>query len=55
MDTEKQEIIVTDIQIPFISMVVLMVKMAIASIPALFILMMLGGLFTSLFNSLFFM
>jgi len=53
MDTEKQEIIVTDIQIPFISMVVLMVKMAIASIPALMILSVIGGLFSLLFGSLF--
>ncbi|MDC9729158.1 MAG: hypothetical protein PSN04_07505 [Methyloprofundus sp.] len=53
MNNEKQEIIVTDVQIPFISMVILMVKMAIASIPALFILTMLGGLFSVLFAALF--
>ncbi len=53
MNNEKQEIIVTDVQIPFISMVVLMVKMAIASIPALFILTMLGGIFSGLFGSIF--
>jgi len=57
MSTEKQEVVVTDIQIPFISMVILMVKLAIASIPALFILSfvaMLGtGLFSLLFNGFF--
>jgi hypothetical protein len=53
MNDEKQEVIVTDIQIPFISMVILMVKMAIASIPALIILSMIGGLFSLVFASLF--
>lgn len=35
------EVIVTDIKIPFLSMVILMVKWAIASIPALIILAIL--------------
>jgi len=50
MSNEKQEVVVTDIEIPFMSMVVLMVKLAIASIPALFILTMLGGLFSLVFG-----
>lgn len=39
----RQEIVVTDIHMPFGSMVTFMVKWAIASIPALIILVMLGA------------
>jgi len=52
MNNEKQEIVVTDIQIPFISMVVLMVKMAIASIPALMILSLLGAFFAGFITTI---
>jgi hypothetical protein len=55
-DTNKQAVVVTDIRMPFFSMVIFMVKWAIAAIPALFILIvfgvltwgMLGGLLLSL-------
>ena len=50
MSNEKQQVIVTDIVIPFWSMVVLMVKLAIASIPALMILSILGALATGFFT-----
>jgi len=53
MSNDKQEVVVTDIEIPFISMVVLMIKFAIASIPALIILTLLGGLFSVVFGSIF--
>ena len=43
MSNEKQEVIVTDVQIPFWSMVVLMVKWAIAAIPAVIILLVIGA------------
>lgn len=39
---EKQEVIVTDVQMPFGSMVVFMVKWAIAAIPAVIILFVIG-------------
>ena len=39
---EETKVVVTDIQMPFISMVVFMVKWALAAIPAFLIL---GGLF----------
>lgn len=56
MSNDRQEIVVTDIQIPFWSMVVLMVKLAIASIPALFILsvfgMMAAGFFSIFFGGM---
>ena len=41
--TPRQEIVVTGIDMPFGSMIKFMVKWAIASIPALIILMILGG------------
>jgi|GWRWMinimDraft_11_1066019.scaffolds.fasta_scaffold91976_1 hypothetical protein len=55
-DTNKQTVVVTDIRMPFFSMVIFMVKWAIAAIPALCILIvfgvltwgMLGGLLLSL-------
>jgi len=50
-DTNKVTII--DIQMPFWSMVVFMVKAAIAAIPAFIILSILGAIFTALFGSLF--
>ncbi len=53
MSNDNQEIVVTDIQIPFWSMVVLMVKLAIASIPALFILSICGMLAAGFFGMFF--
>ncbi len=44
MADDKREVVVTDIKIPFWSMVVLMVKWAIAAIPAVIILMLLVAL-----------
>ena len=38
------EVIITDIKMPFISMVIFMVKAAIAAIPALIILAVLGAI-----------
>jgi hypothetical protein len=43
-DTNKQAVVVTDIRMPFFSMVIFMVKWAIAVIPALFILIVFGVL-----------
>ena len=40
---EEQQVIVTDIRMPFISMVVFMVKWVIASIPAFIILWLIGA------------
>lgn len=48
MNDDKREVVVTDIQMPFNSMVFFMVKWAIASIPAISILM-IAGLFVSTF------
>ena len=40
--TERTEVVVTDVQIPFGSMVVLIIKWTIASIPAMLIVVILG-------------
>ena len=44
MPEDRREVVVTDIKIPFWSMVVLMVKWAIAAIPAVIILMLIAAL-----------
>jgi len=41
----SRNVIVTDIHMPFLSMVILMVKWALASIPAIIILMLIASLF----------
>jgi len=43
-------VVVVDIKMPFMSMVVFMVKWAIASIPAIIILMVLGMIFAGIFG-----
>ncbi|MDD3765227.1 MAG: hypothetical protein PHP86_18180 [Nevskiales bacterium] len=49
MSTENsQQVVVVDIRMPFLSMVVFMVKWAIAAIPAIIILMLIGSLIASL-------
>ena len=49
-----QQVVVTNIKMPFLSMVVFMIKWAIAAIPALIILSLLFSLFTMLFGGFFF-
>jgi hypothetical protein len=53
---KKQEVTVTDVQMPFGSMVWFMVKWTIATIPAFLILLTIGmvavALFTAVFGSL---
>ena len=44
---------VVDIQMPFWSMVIFMVKAAIASIPAVFILMVIALVFMAILSALF--
>ena len=45
---EKQQVVVADVNMPFWSMVVFMVKWAIAAVPAFFILF-LAGMFVASF------
>jgi len=51
---EPARVVVVDLQMPFLSMVVLMVKWALAAIPALMILFFIMSLFSGLlFNGMF--
>ena len=51
--TPRQNVIVTDIQMPFSSMIVFMVKWAIASIPAMIILFIAFGLVSVFLGGIF--
>lgn len=53
VDNEKQEVTVVDIKMPFMSMVVFMVKFAIASIPAFIILSIIFTVLMTLFGGMF--
>ena len=53
MSTDYAKVVVTDIKIPFGSMVVLMVKWAVATIPAFIILALIGTVIFNLFGILF--
>jgi len=54
MDTEiNNQVVITDVKMPFISMVIFMVKAAIAAIPALIILTLLGVMVTIVFGGIF--
>ncbi len=49
---EKKEVIITGLKIPFWDLVWLMVKLAFASIPAIFIIYLIIWLFSWLFSLL---
>jgi hypothetical protein len=53
MAEEKREVVVTDVKIPFWSMVVLMVKWAVAAIPALIILIFIGAVASMVMSAIF--
>lgn len=53
MAGNTQEIVVSDVRIPFVSMVVLMVKWALASIPAFLILVSIGVATSMVLTALF--
>ena len=53
MAANAQEIVVTDVRIPFWSMVVLMVKWALAAIPAIIILIVIGSVLSMILGALF--
>ncbi|NVZ10572.1 hypothetical protein HW932_15005 [Allochromatium humboldtianum] len=50
---QNTRVTVVDIQMPFLSMVVFMVKAAIASIPAVFILTVIASVFMAILSALF--
>lgn len=51
---ENQNVKICDIDMPFMSMVVFMVKWAVASIPAMIILGIAGSIVGAIFGSFFF-
>ena len=53
MADDRREVVVTDVKIPFHSMVVLMVKWAVAAIPAVIILFAIGALIAAVLGMLF--
>ncbi|HCG8269715.1 TPA: hypothetical protein NJ590_004625 [Vibrio parahaemolyticus] len=53
VENGKQEVTVVDVKMPFMSMVVFMVKFAIASIPAFIILSIIFAILATLFGGLF--
>jgi hypothetical protein len=53
MADNTHEIVVTDIKIPFWSMVVLMVKWALAAIPAIIILIVIGSVLSMILGALY--
>jgi hypothetical protein len=52
-EDEHQRVVVTDIKMPFTSMVVFLVKLAIAAIPAMIILTVIGAVVTAILGALF--
>ena len=53
MADAQHEVVVTDVKIPFWSLVMLMVKLAIAAIPAFVILMIIGAVASMLMAAIF--
>ncbi len=53
MADNAQEVVVTDIKIPFLSMVVLLVKWALAAIPAMIILIVIGMILSMVVGAFF--
>jgi len=53
MADHAQEVVVTDIKIPFFSMVVLMVKWTLAAVPAVIILIVIGSVLSAALSALF--
>ena len=51
MEQDKTEVVITDIKMPFWSMVLFLVKLSIAVIPAVFILSFIGFVLTVLFGA----
>ena len=53
MENRDKKIIISGIDIPFMDLVVLLVKLAFASIPAMIIIFTLFGLLSTLFGGMF--
>jgi len=53
MSNEQREVVVVDVKIPFLSMVILLVKWAIAAIPAMLVLLALGAIVSMVLGGVF--
>ncbi len=53
MDENSRKIVISGIDIPFVDLVFLLVKIALASIPAMIIIYFVFALFTMLFGGVF--
>jgi len=53
MADDRREVVDTDVRIPFWSMVILLVKWAIAAIPALIILIVMGAVVSAAITAIF--
>ena len=53
MADNSREVTVTDIKIPFWSMVILMVKWALSAVPAIIILIIIGSILSMALHTLF--
>ena len=53
MEEEKNRVIITGIEIPFVDLVILLVKLALAAIPAIMILSVVFGVLSALFGGFF--
>ena len=53
MEAHSTQIVVTDVKIPFWSLVVLLVKWALAAVPAVIILVIIGAVVSAALNLLF--
>jgi hypothetical protein len=51
-DRDSREVVVTDVRIPFLSLVALLVKVTIAAIPAYVILLLIGLLVVGFVSAL---
>ncbi len=53
MNESKREIVITDIKVPFLSILSFMIKLAIAAVPAMVVLAFLLALFSMIIGHLF--
>jgi len=53
VESDNKKIVITGIDIPFIDLVILLVKLALASIPAMVIIFTILGVLSMLFNGMF--
>ena len=53
MENEEKKIIISGIDIPFMDLVILLVKLAFASIPAMVVIFVVFGILSALFGGFF--